>query len=114
WPRRGGEDPLLPSHIISGGILDPTWVTREDHEHFRIIRDGAEKELVVSRSRRDAQGKILPPSSIATQIAVFETALKRTRTPHHAFGEGDRLLARPREAADLPQIVSATRCWRNR
>ena len=114
WPRRGGEDPLLPSHIISAGRLDPAWVTQEDREHFRMIREGAAKECVISRSRRDAQGKTLPPSSLATQFAVPETLLKRTRMPRHAFGEGDRLLARPQEAAGFPQIMSAMQCWRNR
>jgi hypothetical protein len=100
--------------MISGGMLDPTWITKEDRRNFHIIRERAAKELVISRSRRDAQGKILPPSSLVTEVAATEMALKRTRTPGHAFGEGDRLLARPREAAERPHVVAATQCWKNR
>ncbi|MBL6612426.1 MAG: PD-(D/E)XK nuclease family protein [Alphaproteobacteria bacterium] len=114
WPRRGSEDPILPSHMVSGGMLDPTWITQQDREHFRIILGRASKALILSRSRRDAQGKTLPPSSLVAQSSGAELELKRTRSPSHAFGEGDRLLARPEEAATLPQINSASLCWQNR
>jgi hypothetical protein len=114
WPRRGGEDPILPSHIISGGMLDPTWTTQQDRENFRIILERASIACVLSSSRRDAQGKSLPVSSLSAQIAGPDLTLKRMRVPVHAFSEGDRLFARPSEATAAPRISSPMRCWHNR
>ena len=35
WPRRTAEDPLIPSHILSRGVLDPEPVTEQDRRAFQ-------------------------------------------------------------------------------
>jgi hypothetical protein len=112
WPRRWGEDPLLPSHLLSPGMLDPDSITDRDRRAFHLITRHAAGGCVLSRSRRNAQGALLSPSALASQ-ARRTVILKRTRIPQHAFSETDRLLARPDEAAASPAIAAATGCWRN-
>jgi len=90
WPRRAGEDPMIPSHIVR--------------------REEIDSEL--SRSRRNAQGGMQAASPLVPQ-GVRATALKRARIPSHAFSESDRLLARPNEAAAFPSHQAADSCWRN-
>jgi hypothetical protein len=66
---------------------------------------------VISRARRDNQGKLLAPSPIIPRVVKWEN-LDRERAPEHAFSEADRLVARPQEALSLPQFASAQACWR--
>jgi hypothetical protein len=110
WPRAAIEDPLLPNHILARNLLDPEPVTERDRRVFRVIVSRSAGACVLSRSRRDAQGKPLAPSPLLRQY-TDDVALKRNRIPRHAFSASDRLAARPREAATLPAIVAATRCW---
>src|SRR5262249_25994533 len=65
---------------------------------------------VLSRSRRDAQGKPMAPSPLLRPFGTA-LALTRDRTPKHAFSEADRLAARPQEAATVPTIAAAVQCW---
>ena len=37
WPRRAGEDPLVPSHILSREALDSESVTEQDRRAYQII-----------------------------------------------------------------------------
>jgi hypothetical protein len=110
WPRAAAEDPLLPNHLLARRILDPDPVAERDRRAFQVITAEASGACVLSRSRRDAQGKPLAPSPILRPFGI-ETALKRNRIPAHAFSEADRLAARPNEAAVLPAIAAATQCW---
>jgi RecB family exonuclease len=112
WPRRGGDDPLLPAHILDPRLLNPDPVTARDRRAFRIIRDMATEECVLSRATRSAQGTMQAPAALLPREPA--TILKRGRIPAHAFSESDRLLARPREAKAQPSIASATACWRSR
>jgi hypothetical protein len=115
WPRNNAEDPLLPDHILAHRKLDPDPVAQRDRRAFQIITSSATGACVLSRSRRDAQGKLLAPSPLFRGFASA-AALRRERTPHHAFSEADRLAARPAEAAASPAIAAAVRCaadWRN-
>ncbi|WP_316228525.1 PD-(D/E)XK nuclease family protein [Bradyrhizobium sp. SZCCHNR2023] len=113
WPRRSGEDPLLPSHILSREALDSESLTEQDRRAYAIITAQAGGALVLSRSRRNAQGGLQAPSPLVPHGPRTAT-LKRARIPSHAFSEADRLLARPEEAATSPALRTADACWRNR
>ncbi|WP_316193889.1 PD-(D/E)XK nuclease family protein [Bradyrhizobium sp. SZCCHNRI1029] len=112
WPRRSGEDPLIPSHILSREALDSESLTKQDRRAYAIITAEAGGALVLSRSRRNAQGGLQTPSPLVPHDPRA-TALKRSRIPSHAFSEADRLLARPEEAASSPMLRAAGACWRN-
>jgi hypothetical protein len=112
WPRRAGEDPLIPSHILPRDVLDPDSITDQDRRAFEIITANAAGGCVLSRSRRNAQGGLLAVSPLVPH-SVHTAVLKRARIPSHAFSETDRLLARPEEAAASPPLAAADVCWRN-
>lgn len=110
WPRATMEDPLLPDHILPRATLDFDPVTERDRRVFAVITRAAHSSCVISRSRRNAQGRLLAPSPLAPANAAA-VSLKRTQIPAHAFSESDRLLARPQEAGALPEIANAAQCW---
>ncbi|MBN8995390.1 MAG: PD-(D/E)XK nuclease family protein [Rhizobiales bacterium] len=112
WPRRGGDDPLLPAHVLDPHLLDPDPVTERDRRAFRVIRAAANGGCVLSRSTRSAQGTMQAPAALLPREPA--AVLKRGRIPLHAFSESDRLLARPQEARALPYVASAAACWRSR
>jgi hypothetical protein len=112
WPRRLAEDPLLPSHILPRHVFDSDPATEADRRSFRTITMHASGGCVLSHSRRNAQGGLLATSPLIppdTHTRVF----MRARLPEHAFSEADRLLARPSEAASVPQVARAATCWNN-
>ena len=113
WPRRAGEDPLVPSHILPRDALNSESVTEQDRRAYAIITAQSAGALVLSRSRRNAQGGQEAPSPLVPHGART-TVLKRARVPTHAFSEADRLLARPEEAAISPVLRAADGCWRDR
>ena len=113
WPRRAGEDPLVPSHILPRDALNSESVAEQDRQAYEIITAQSAGVLVLSRSRRNAQGGLEAASPLVPHGART-TALKRARIPTHAFSEADRLLARPEEAAISPVLRAADSCWRNR
>ena len=113
WPRRTGEDPLVPSHILSRDALGAESVTEQDRRVYAIIAAQVDGALVLSRSRRNAQGGLQSPSPLVPHDPRTR-ALKRARIPRHALSEADRLLARPEEAASSPVLQAADACWRNR
>jgi len=112
WPRRAGEDPLIPTHILSRDELDSDPITDQDRRDFDVITVYATGSHVLSRGRRNAQGDLQAASPLVPH-GVRTTLLKRARIPRHAFSEADRLLARPNEAAASPAIAAADACWRN-
>jgi hypothetical protein len=112
WPRRAGEDPLIPSHILPREALDAESITDQDRRGFGLIGAHATGRLVLSRSRRNAQGGLQAASPLMPQGANT-IVLKRARVPSHAFSTADRLLARPEEAANSPSVRGADACWRD-
>jgi hypothetical protein len=112
WPRRAGEDSLMPSHILSREALDAESITDQDRRAFELVSAYATGGLVLSRSRRNAQGGLQAASPLVPQGANT-TVLKCARIPSHAFSAADRLLARPQEAASSPSVRSADACWRD-
>jgi hypothetical protein len=112
WPRRGAEDPILPDHLISARELDPDPTPEADRRFYAVLVDAASAGLVLSRSRRSAQGYSLGPSPLLPH-GRRERGLSRARIPEHAFSEADRLMARREEAASVDSIFSASRCWRD-
>jgi hypothetical protein len=112
WPRGISEDRLLSDHIIPTDELDPLPVGTADRRDFATILATSERQVVLSRARRDSDGRLLGRSALL-QGQPNEIYLRRNRVPDHAFSETDRLTARPREFRTLPQAIAATACWRN-
>lgn len=111
WPRGIAEDRLIPDHIIPTAELDPLPVSLADRRDFETILTTTSGEVVLSRARRDSDGRLLGRSPLLAAHGD-ETYLRRNAVPAHAFSETDRLMARPQEFAADPQALSARACWR--
>jgi hypothetical protein len=112
WPRAISEDRLLSDHIISTAELDPLPVSAADRRDFETILATTKDQVVLSRARRDADGRLLGRSPLLLAQPA-EHYLRRNAVPAHAFSETDRLTARPNEFGACTQSVAATTCWRN-
>ena len=112
WPRGISEDRLLSDHIIPTPELDPLPVGAADRRDFATILATSERQVILSRARRDSDGRLLGRSTLL-QGQPDEIYLRRNAVPDHAFSETDRLMARPQEFRTLPQAVAAAVCWRN-
>ncbi len=112
WPRGISEDRLIPDHIIPTRELDPLPVSLADRRDFETILATASGEVVLSRARRDSDGRLLGRSPLLAGLDE-EIYLRRNAAPVHAFSETDRLMARPEEFRKKPQAASAQRCWNN-
>ncbi|WP_312064013.1 PD-(D/E)XK nuclease family protein [Brevundimonas sp.] len=111
WPRSISEDRLISDHVIPTAELDPLPVAAADRRDFETILATTERQVVLSRSRRDGEGRLLGRSSLLGYGE--EIYVRRNAVPAHAFSETDRLMARPQEFAGEPQAAAATTCWRN-
>lgn len=112
WPRGIFEDRLLSDHIIPTAVLDPLPAGPADRRDFETILATTVHEIILSRARRDSDGRLLGRSTLL-QDQGDETYLRRNGVPVHAFSETDRLTARPHEFHSVPQAISATTCWQN-
>ena len=112
WPRGISEDRLIPDHIIPTTMFDPLPVNLADRRDFETILATTVGEVVLSRARRDSEGRLLGRSPLLIEHGE-ESYLRRNAVPVHAFSETDRLMARPQEFAAEPQAVSAQGCWRD-
>ena len=110
WPRGIAEDRLIPDHVIPTSVLDPLPVNLADRRDFETILASTTGNVVLSRARRDSDGRLLGRSPLISGRGD-EIYLRRNAMPAHAFSETDRLMARPREFAANPQAVSAQGCW---
>jgi hypothetical protein len=110
WPRHASEDPLLPDHIVPSHRLEPLPVHVADRRDFDTILRTTARQLVCSRSRRDAEGRLngMSPLYPANPPEIHR---QRARIPEHAAGWSDRLFARPAEFDNLPPAISAISCW---
>ena len=113
WPRGIAEDRLISDHIVPTSDLDPLPVASADRRDFETILKTTAVEVVLSRARRDDDGRLLGRSALLLDAAPEETYLRRNAVPAHAFSEADRLMARPGEFRADPQAVSAMGCWRD-
>ena len=107
------EDRLLSDHIVPTAELDPLPVAAADRRDFATILATTESEIVLSRARRDEEGRLLGRSTLLLQVQADEDYVPRNRVPAHAFSETDRLMVRPDEFRALPQAVAASGCWFN-
>lgn len=114
WPRSIVEDRLLSDHIVPTAELDPLPVAAVDGRDFETILSTTQGEVVLSRARRDEQGRLLGRSTLLHQVPAGDTYLRRNAVPAHAFSETDRLMARPEEFRNLSQATASWTCWRNR
>jgi hypothetical protein len=112
WPRGISEDRLISDHIVPTVELDPLPIGAADRRDFETILATTARQIVLSRARRDGEGRLLGRSSLAAAHAD-EKYIRRNEVPTHAFSESDRLMARPQDFAREPQAISATACWRN-
>lgn len=110
WPRRAGEDPLLPDHVIAAARLDPLPVHQADRRDFQTISDMTSREVVCSRARRDSEGRLNGVSPLYPRT-LQEVYLAQSREPEHAASASDRLLARATEFAALPLARGARLTW---
>ena len=113
WPRGIVEDRLLSDHIVPRSELDPLPVAAADRRDFRTILATARSQVVLSRARRDDDGRLLGRSTLLLGTETDETYLRRNGVPPHAFSETDRLTARPPEFRGRAQAQAASACWRN-
>ena len=111
WPRTVAEDRLLSDHIVPTAELDPLPVAAADRRDFATILATTESEIVLSRARRDEEGRLLGRSTLLLGVEAGEAYLPRNRVTAHAFSETDRLMARPEEFRTLPQARAASDCW---
>jgi hypothetical protein len=110
WPRGFSEDRLIPDHVIPSRDLDPHPIHRADRCDFETILRTTPKKVVLSRARRDSEGRLLGRSPLLGQHDG-ERYLRRHAVPMHAFSETDRLTARPTEFEENVQAESAFACW---
>jgi len=112
WPRGISEDRLISDHIIPTFELNPLPVGAADRRDFETVLATTERQIVLSRARRDSEGRLLGRSSLLGAHAD-ETYIRRNAVPAHAFSETDRVMARPQEFGKEPQAIGATTCWRD-
>lgn len=112
WPRGASEDPIAPAHVLDPHRLDPAPLSECDRQDFTDILAHAEL-AVLSRPRRDAEGRLLGRSPLLTSYSA-ERYLRRNAPAAHAMSEADRLFGRPDELRGLAQAMQARRCWLNR
>lgn len=112
WPRGLSEDRLIPDHVVPGEELDPLPPGAADRRDFETILRTASRQVVMSRSRRDSDGRLLGRSPLLAGD-LPEAYLLRNRVPEHAFSETDRLAARPVEYRARPSARSADQAWRD-
>ena len=112
WPRRISEDRLLSDHIIPTAELDPLPVTAADRRDFETILCTTSAQVVLSRPRRDGEGRLLGKSPLLRGQPEARY-VRRNRRPAHAMSETDRLVARPADFAGYPQAASAASCWQD-
>ncbi|MGA2492871.1 MAG: PD-(D/E)XK nuclease family protein [Roseiarcus sp.] len=110
WPRGVAEDRLLSEHIVPIAELDPLPVAAADRRDFATIQATTARQIVLSRPRRDAEGRLLGRSPLL-QGCGPEQYLRRNAVPLHAFSEVDRLLARPNDFAAASQAIAGAACW---
>jgi hypothetical protein len=110
WPRKAGEDPLLPEHIVESSRLNPLPVHQADRRNFATISYMTAKELVCSRARRDSEGRLNGISPLYPRN-IEEIHFAQSREPEHAASATDRFFARPAEFATLPVARSALTTW---
>lgn len=106
WPRSASQDPLAPGGHAAIPGLDQIG---RDLLHFAVIAGAATGGLSLSRPRRSNESAPLSPSRLWPPEG---RPVPRGRVPLHAYGEADRLLARPADARAEPRIAAGLRCWR--
>lgn len=109
WPRPSLDDPLLPDHILA---LPPERCpprAEADRRAFAEITDRASTTLRLSFGSRARGGAVRVPSPLLPRETP-PVRLSRTHRPRHALSDGDRLQARPAEAAEHPLLRPARAC----
>jgi len=112
WPRRAADDPLLPDYMIPARLLQPTPAPVQDRNNFVGILASTSVKVVMTRSRRDGEGRLLGASPLLP-TGLAEQSMRRMHIPPHAVSESDRLLSRPGEFGAMALGKSGLACWRD-
>jgi hypothetical protein len=64
WPGGISDDRLIPDHIIPTSEIDPLPVNLADRRDFQTILATTAKEVALSRTRRDSEGRLLGRSPL--------------------------------------------------
>ena len=110
WPRPVAEDPLLPAHVVAPERLSPAPRPARDRADFHAFWTRTAHQLVCSRARRDASGRLTGPSPLYPR-SLGEDRRRADRRPRHGLTPSDRLLGRPAELDTLARARSARTCW---
>lgn len=101
WPRRDGEDRLIPNYIVPTRQLSPMSVSEIDRRDFHSILSTTSEKVVFSWPRVDGDGRELRPSTLVPTAQVASAVRHdRARKTRFAISEGDRLFMRTFEFAD--------------
>ena len=106
WPRTMAEDRLLSDHIVPTAELDPLPVAAADRRDFATILATTESEIVLSRARRDEEGRLLGRSTLLLGVEADETYLPR-QPRCHARLQRDR--SAHRAARGVPDSATGDR-----
>jgi hypothetical protein len=110
WPRPNAEDPLLPAHILPiDADLSPRPGQR-DRAAFWRIAESTSGSLCLSYASRTRAGAARTRSALAP-LGAEPRRLSRSNAPRQALSEGDRLQARPLEAANHVLLGPAKACF---
>jgi len=112
WPRSASEDPLLPNRIIPRRELDPLPIADADRADFETILRAASGAIVVSRSRRHSDGRLLGRSPLWA-AGKEEIELGRSAVPDAPSSKGDVRAARPRDFGASPLGEAVRDTWRD-
>ena len=110
WPRPVAEDPLLPAHVSAPERLSPAPRPTRDRADFHALWIRTAHQLVCSRARRDASGRLAGLSPLYPHC-LGEDRRRADHRPGHGLTPSDRLLARPAEFDTLARARSAATCW---
>ena len=72
WPRGLVEDRLLSDRIVPRTELDPLPVAAADRRDFQTILATAQSRVVLSRARRDDDGRLLGRSTLLLKVETDE------------------------------------------
>lgn len=102
WPRRDGEDSLIPNYIIPSRRLSPMSVSEMDRRDFHSVLATTTGAVVFSWPRMDGDGRGLRTSTLVpSNLVASAERLDRARKTRYAISEGDRLFMRSSEFADI-------------
>lgn len=108
WPRRDGDDNLIPNYIVPTRMLSPMSVAEMDRRDFHSILSTTSDQVVLSWPRMDGDGREMRPSTLVkTELVATAARHDRARRTRYATCESDRMFMRAAEFAATPSAIKA-------